>query len=164
MSVNSEANPLQKALREAARLPRRARVNPQRRLPEAKSELQEPRARKQNALDSLLIPHVGHYPLYFRPLIGSQWQKGETRRPSVVSVQIQGVLERGNSKLAGNARCRLDDALLLELRQLFVSIFPRGVDLEARGRSGGSKGEHCSGGSGFERQQQLLRRSGKQLE
>ena len=94
---------------------------------------------------------------YLGALVACQWQQRKARRAAVIAVEVKSVLQCRNTHLAGDARGRLDDALLLELGQFFITVFPGSVDLEASSWSGSAEGKYRACCSSFERQQKLLR-------
>src|SRR5579863_1059767 len=66
---------------------------------------------KQDAATAGSIPNIGQQALDFALQIGGEREQGQSRRPSVVAVEIHGVLQPGYTQAADQALCRLQDSI-----------------------------------------------------
>src|SRR5260370_36224427 len=103
------------------------------------------------------IGESGHLALNRRLWCRCKRQQGKTRQTSVVTVQVQGVLDRGNPYLGHNLPGGRGRGFLLGPGQGYVIVSPSRVDFEANRWRWSSKPQHPAAGSYLKRVEEGVR-------
>src|SRR5580704_16351943 len=112
----------------------------------------------------LLVANVGEQALNFFLSFPSERQKRQPCRPAEVAVEIHAILHAGNAKVTNHPLRGQSDPLLLQPRQVDVTLFPCSINFVTRRWRKTGEGQNRSHRSGIERRMQLMRRPHQHLE
>src|SRR5580692_6912447 len=89
-----------------------------------------------------LTANSRHQLLNLSFLLAAEWQERQTRRASVVAVEVHGILYAGYSEVADDALGGQFNAVLFFARERRVAVFECGVDFVARHGRGTREGQN----------------------